>query len=126
MDTNEPAVLSDGCVFPRSTADGTRVPAPADIQPAVLGRVPESPEWHLPLGELWGHLEECISSLPWPPLFLAGALSKVLETLCHRSCRRGGHSSPHPGVLLGPRRLCQANKAHVAVLTPSSSPVEDI
>lgn len=37
MDTNETAVLSDGCVFPRSRADGTWIPAPADTQPAVPG-----------------------------------------------------------------------------------------
>lgn len=31
MDTNEPAGLSDGCVFSRATADGMWMPTPADI-----------------------------------------------------------------------------------------------
>ena len=30
MDTNEQAMPSDGCVFPRPTTEGTWVPTPAD------------------------------------------------------------------------------------------------
>lgn len=76
-------VLSDEYVFSGSIADGIWSPAPADIKPTELVGVLESPEWHLPLRELWGHLKEDISSLPWTSLFLAGALREVLGALCH-------------------------------------------
>lgn len=83
LDTDEP-VLSAGCDFSRSVADGTWISATADIDPIiVLAGVPVSLEWHLPLRELWGHLKEDMSSLPWPSLFLVGTLREVRGTLCH-------------------------------------------
>ena len=42
MDINERAMLSDGCVFPRSTVDGTWIPTPADILPAFPGGAPRA------------------------------------------------------------------------------------
>ena len=118
MDTNEPAGLSDGCVFSRPTADGTWIPVPGGVAP--------------PSQELQNHLEEDIAFCPPPASPLSswspkGGLGGHLVTQHNtraEDCRMVWHSGSHPGMLLGFHRLHtrQTDEAHITALTTSPSP----
>lgn len=116
MDTNEPAVLSDGCVFPRSRADGTWIPAPADTQPAVpggSGRALSGTALMRTLGPcergcMLSALASALSS--WSPKGGLGGTVSPSMTLDSK-VQKGLALGPTPGHVLGFHRLCQANKA---------------